>query len=96
VILFEYGNGRCLYFCSGQIYDLQELRLLPAHHKLQTECWLHQIPLILALSCRHIETLRHDRFKFTASFQELFGIEGGSGGGLQVESVDPLQGLLVV
>lgn len=94
MILFEYGNRRSLHFASGEIVDLQELRVLPPHHKLQTERWLHQAPLILARGCCHIEIpLRHDRFKFGASFQELLGIEGGS---LQVESVDPLQGLLVV
>jgi hypothetical protein len=94
VILFEYGYRRSLDFGSGEIVDLQELRVLPPHHKLQTERWLHQASLIIAGGCCHIETpLRHDRFKFAASFQELLGIEGGS---LQVEGVDPLQGLLIV
>ena len=93
VVLFEYGHGRSLYFCSGEIFDLQELRVLPPHHQLQTECWLHQIPFILAaLTCRQIETLWwHDSFKLTAPLQELFGIEGASGGGgLQIEGVDSL------
>ena len=94
MILFEYGYRRSLDFCSGEIVDLQEFRILPPHHKLKTERWLHRAPLILARGCCHIETpLRHGRFKFAASFQELLGIEGGS---LQVEGVDPLQGLLVV